>query len=433
VRAGRIAGDAGVKLATTIQDPVPQPPPSKPAATALGILAMLSFCHLLNDMMQSVLPAIYPMLKGRFALDFGQIGIITLTQQLSASVLQPLIGMYTDKRPKPYSLAVGMAFTLAGMVLLSVAGHFYVVLAAAALIGLGSAVFHPESSRIARLASGGRHGFAQSVFQVGGNVGLSLGPLIAAFLVLPRGQASLAWFSLAALLAIAFLGHIGTWYKRSSGTAARSRAQAAVHQAATPRRVTGALAILVVLIFSKYIYLASLTSYYTFYLIERFGVSVQSAQLHLFGFLGAVAVGTLLGGPIGDRIGRRPVILWSIAGALPFTLVLPYADLFWTRILTIVIGLVLASAFSAIVVYAQELVPGRIGMISGLFFGLAFGAGGIGAALLGTLADRTDIVFVYQACSFLPLIGLLGIWLPNNKARPQTQVARHQSQVASNE
>jgi FSR family fosmidomycin resistance protein-like MFS transporter len=415
VRARNGAGDAGVKLATTVQDPIPQPPPSKPASTALGILAMLSFCHLLNDLMQSVLPAIYPMLKGRFALDFGQIGIITLTQQLSASVLQPVIGTYTDKRPKPYSLAVGMGFTLAGMVLLSVAGDFYVVLGAAALIGLGSAVFHPESSRIARLASGGRHGLAQSLFQVGGNVGLSLGPLIAAFLVLPRGQGSLAWFSLAALLAIVFLGYIGTWYKRSIAAPARPRAQAEVHQAARRRRVAGALAILVALIFSKYIYLASLTSYYTFYLIERFGVSVQSAQLHLFGFLAAVAVGTLLGGPIGDRIGRRPVILWSIVGVLPFTLLLPYADLFWTRILTIVIGLILASAFSAIVVYAQELVPGRIGMISGLFFGIAFGAGGIGAAILGTLADRTDIVFVYQVCSFLPLIGLLGIWLPRTQ------------------
>jgi MFS transporter, FSR family, fosmidomycin resistance protein len=416
VRARHVADGAGVKLATRVQDPVPPPAPSSPAPTALGILAVLSFCHLINDMMQSVLPAIYPLLKGRFALDFGQVGIITLTQQLSASVLQPVIGMYTDRRPKPYSLAIGMGFTLAGMVLLSAASHFYVVLAAAALIGLGSAVFHPESSRIARLASGGRHGFAQSLFQVGGNVGLSLGSLIAAFVVLPLGQASLAWFALAALLAIVFLGHIGTWYKRSIAAAPRARAQAALHQAA-PRRVAGALAILVALIFSKYIYLASLTSYYTFYLIERFGVSVQSAQLHLFGFLGAVAVGTLLGGPIGDRIGRRPVILWSIVGVLPFTLLLPYADLFWTRILTIVIGLVLASAFSAIVVYAQELVPGRIGMISGLFFGLAFGAGGIGAAVLGTVADRTDIVFVYQACSFLPLIGLLGVWLPNNRAR----------------
>ncbi len=427
MRARNVESDPGVKAATTVQDPAPQPPSSSPAPTALGILAVLSVCHLINDMMQSVLPAIYPLLKGRFALDFGQVGIITLTQQLSASVLQPVIGMYTDRRPKPYSLAVGMGFTLAGMVLLSVAGHFYVVLAAAALIGLGSAVFHPESSRIARLASGGRHGLAQSLFQVGGNVGLSLGPLIAAFLVLPRGQASLAWFSLAALLAIVFLGHIGAWYKRNLATTARSRAQAVLHQAATPRHVASALAILVALIFSKYIYLASLTSYYTFYLIERFGVSVQSAQLHLFGFLGAVAVGTLLGGPIGDRIGRRPVILWSIVGVLPFTLVLPYADLFWTRILTIVIGLVLASAFSAIVVYAQELVPGRVGMISGLFFGLAFGAGGIGAALLGTLADRTDIVFVYQVCSFLPLIGLLGWWLPNKKA----QVTRRKAQGSS--
>jgi len=387
------------------------PAPRKAPATAFGILAALSFCHLLNDMMQSVLPAIYPLLKGTFALDFGQVGIITLTQQLSASLLQPVIGTYTDRRPKPYSLAIGMGFTLAGMVMLSVAGHFYAVLVAAALIGLGSAVFHPESSRIARLASGGRHGFAQSLFQVGGNAGLSLGPLIAAFVVLPRGQSSLAWFSLAALLAIAFLGHVGTWYKRTGAAVARPRSSSA-HAVAAPRGVAVALAILVALIFSKYIYLASLTSYYTFYLISRFGVPVQSAQLHLFLFLAAVAAGTLLGGPIGDRIGRRPVILWSILGVLPFTLLLPYADLFWTRILTAVIGVVLASAFSAIVVYAQELVPGRIGMISGLFFGLAFGAGGIGAAALGALADRTDIVFVYRVCAFLPFIGILALWLP---------------------
>jgi FSR family fosmidomycin resistance protein-like MFS transporter len=387
------------------------PAPRKAPATAFGILAALSFCHLLNDMMQSVLPAIYPLLKGTFALDFGQVGIITLTQQLSASLLQPVIGTYTDRRPKPYSLAIGMGFTLAGMIMLSVAGHFHAVLVAAALIGLGSAVFHPESSRIARLASGGRHGFAQSLFQVGGNAGLSLGPLIAAFVVLPRGQSSLAWFSLAALLAIVFLGHVGTWYKRTGAAIARPRSSSA-HAVAAPRGVAVALAILVALIFSKYVYLASLTSYYTFYLISRFGVPVQSAQLHLFLFLAAVAAGTLLGGPIGDRIGRRPVILWSILGVLPFTLLLPYADLFWTRILTAVIGVVLASAFSAIVVYAQELVPGRIGMISGLFFGLAFGAGGIGAAALGALADRTDIIFVYRVCAFLPFIGILALWLP---------------------
>ncbi len=400
-------------LATKVPDPQrPPDAPRKPASAALGILAALSFCHLLNDMMQSVLPAVYPLLKGRFALDFGQVGIITLTQQLSASVLQPIIGMYTDRRPKPYSLAIGMGFTLAGMVMLSVAGHFYAVLVAAALIGLGSAVFHPESSRIARLASGGRHGFAQSLFQVGGNTGLSLGPLIAAFVVVPRGQSSLAWFSLAALLAIAFLWHVGTWYKRTGAAVAKPQSPSVRRGAFASRGAPAALAILVVLIFSKYIYLASLTSYYTFYLISRFGVSVQSAQLHLFLFLGAVAVGTLVGGPIGDRIGRRPVILWSILGVLPFTLLLPYADLFWTRILTVIIGVVLASAFSAIVVFAQELVPGRVGTISGLFFGLAFGAGGIGAAALGALADRTDIVFVYRACAFLPVIGILAVWLP---------------------
>ena len=391
---------------------VETPAPRTAPATAFGILAALSFCHLLNDMMQSVLPAIYPMIKGTLALDFGQVGIITLTQQLSASLLQPVIGTYTDRRPKPYSLAIGMGFTLAGMVMLSVAGHFYAVLVAAALIGLGSAVFHPESSRIARLASGGRHGFAQSLFQVGGNTGLSLGPLIAAFVVVPRGQSSLAWFSLAALLAIAFLWHVGTWYKRMGAAVAKPQSPSVRRGALASGGVPVALAILVVLIFSKYIYLASLTSYYTFYLISRFGVSVQSAQLHLFLFLGAVAVGTLLGGPIGDRIGRRPVILWSIIGVLPFTLLLPYANLFWTRILTVVIGVVLASAFSAIVVFAQELVPGRVGTISGLFFGLAFGAGGIGAAALGALADRTDIVFVYRVCAFLPVIGILAVWLP---------------------
>ena len=388
------------------------PARSSTSTTALGILTTLSFCHLLNDMMQSLLPAIYPILKTAFSLDFGQIGMITLTNQVTASLLQPVIGLYTDRYPKPYSLAIGMGFTLVGMLLLAVAPHYYTVLVAAALVGLGSSIFHPESSRLARLASGGRHGFAQSLFQVGGNAGSSFGPLLAAFIVLPHGQGSIAWFSLAALLAMAFLWHVGTWYKASGAAVPSRRMAAVVHSSLSRRQVTTALVILLALIFSKYVYLASLTSYYTFYLINRFHLSVQSAQIHLFLFLGAVAAGTMIGGPVGDRVGRRHVILWSILGVLPFTLALPYANLFWTRVLTIVIGVVLASAFSAIVVYAQELVPGRVGMIAGLFFGIAFGTAGIGAAALGQLADHTSIFFVYHVCAFLPIIGALAFWLP---------------------
>ena len=380
--------------------------------TAFEILAALSFCHLLNDMMQSLIPAIYPILKENLRLDFTQVGLITLVLQLTGALLQPVIGFYSDRRPRAYALAAGMGFSLAGMILLSRAGSFAMVLAAASLIGLGSSVFHPESSRIARAASGGRHGFAQSLFQVGGNVGASLGPLLAAFVVLPRGQSSIAWFSLAALVAIAFLLRVGSWYKETGAThAARSTAPAG-HGAVSSRRVVTAIAILLALLFSKFIYLASLGSYYTFYLISRFHLSVQSAQIHLFVFLGAVAAGTIIGGPVADRIGRRQVILASILGVLPFTLVLPYANLFWTRILTVIIGMVLASAFSVIVVYAQELMPGRVGMIAGLFFGVAFGISGIGAAALGALADRTDIFFVYRLCSYLPAIGVLALWLP---------------------
>ena len=380
--------------------------------TAFDILAALSFCHLLNDMMQSLIPAIYPILKQNFDLNFTQVGLITLVLQLTGALLQPVIGFYSDRRPRPYALATGMGFTLAGMILLSRAGNFPMVLAAASLVGLGSSVFHPESSRIARAASGGRHGFAQSLFQVGGNVGSSLGPLLAAFVVLPRGQSSIAWFSLAALVAIAFLFHVGSWYEGSGAMHAARGAASARHGAVSSRQVVTAIAILLALLFSKFIYLASLGSYYTFYLISRFHLSVQSAQIHLFLFLGAVAGGTIVGGPVGDRIGRRQVILWSILGVLPFTLALPYANLFWTRILSIVIGMVLASAFSVIVVYAQELMPGRVGMVAGLLFGVAFGISGIGAAALGALADRTDIFFVYRLCSYLPAIGVLALWLP---------------------
>ncbi len=376
------------------------------------ILASLSFCHLLNDLMQSLLPSIYPMLKLTFGLSFRQIGLITLVNQITASLLQPVIGAYTDRRPQPYSLAIGMAFTLGGMLLLGFGPRFEAVLGAAALIGLGSAVFHPESSRIARLASGGRHGLAQAFFQVGGNVGSAIGPLLAAFFVLPYGRTSIAWFALTALVGIAFLWNVGNWYKQTGVFNPASPSQPVVRAPLNRRQTHTALALLLGLIFSKYIYLASFGSYYTFYLISRFNLSVRSAQIHLFLFLGAVAAGTIFGGPIGDRFGRRRVILWSILGVLPFSLALPYVGLFWTRMLSVVIGLILASAFSAIIVYAQELVPGRVGTISGLFFGFAFGIAGIGAAVLGELADRTSIATVYLVCSYLPMIGVLGFWLP---------------------
>ncbi|HKE48727.1 MAG TPA: MFS transporter [Rhodanobacteraceae bacterium] len=372
---------------------------------------MLSFCHLLNDMIQSLLPAIYPLLKDTFRLDFGQIGLITLTFQVTASLLQPVVGIYTDRKSMPYSLAIGMGFTLAGLLLLSHAPNFPLLLLAAALIGSGSSVFHPESSRVARMASGGQHGLAQSLFQVGGNVGSAIGPLLAAFIVMPRGQTSVTWFAIFALLAIALLTRIGSWYR--AHIPAHRKAHASTRKATLPRRtIVVTMLILGLLIFSKYFYLASLSSYYTFYLMQKFGVTAQSAQLHLFVFLGAVAAGTLAGGPIGDRIGRRYVIWGSILGVLPFTLLLPHANLFWTTILTVIIGLVLASAFSAIIVYAQELVPGRTGVISGIFYGFAFGMGGLGAAVLGEIADHIGIEAVYGICAFLPAIGLLAWFLP---------------------
>ncbi|HUR95147.1 MAG TPA: MFS transporter [Gemmatimonadales bacterium] len=385
-----------------------------PPATALPVLFAISFCHLLNDMMQALLPAMYPMLKTAYALDFAQIGLITLTFQLTASLLQPLIGLYTDHHPKPYSLMAGMGFTLFGLLSLSVTRSYPGLLLSAGLVGLGSAVFHPESSRVARMASGGRHGFAQSLFQVGGNTGSAIGPLVAAFVVLPRGQRSVAWFSVAALLAITVLWKVGAWYQRHRRAAAALRAGAGRgHPTLSPGQVRLALVVLIVLIFSKYIYLTSITSYYTFYLIHHFGIGVQSAQLHLFAFLGAVAAGTIVGGPVGDRFGRKLVIWCSILGVLPFTLALPYVDLFWTGVLSVLIGFILASAFSAILVYAQELVPGKVGMISGLFFGFAFGTAGIGAAALGELADHTSIELVYHLCAYLPVLGLLTAWLPD--------------------
>ena len=383
-----------------------------PAGPAYAILGAISFAHLLNDLIQSLLPAIYPLLKSRYALDFGQIGLVTLTFQLTAYLLQPVVGLYTDKRPLPYSLSLGMASTLCGLLLLAEAGGFGTLLLASALVGTGSAVFHPESSRVARMASGGQHGLAQSVFQVGGNLGSAAGPLLAAFIVVPHGQGSVAWFSLAALLAMAVLWAVGSWYGRRILARRTARATPAVAPL-PPRRTAIAVCVLLVLIFSKYFYMAALGSYYTFYLIETFGVSVQHAQLLLFVFLGAVAMGVLLGGPIGDRIGRKRVIWFSILGTLPFSLALPHMNLVWTAVLTVPIGLVLASAFSAILVYAQELLPGRIGTVSGLFFGFAFGMGGLGAALLGELADHTSIRFVYQVCAWLPAIGVLAVLLPD--------------------
>ena len=386
--------------------------------TTFSILAAISFCHLLNDMMQSLLPALYPMLKGSYQLSFGQIGLLTFTYQITASLLQPVIGMFTDRSPRPYSLSVGMGFTLAGLVLLGFAGNYPLLLLAAALVGTGSSVFHPESSRVARMASGGRHGLAQSVFQVGGNVGSAVGPLVAAFIVLPRGQSSVAWFSCAALLGMFVLFNVGHWYKLHGIARLKPRVVGGKAEAAPQRKqVIIGISVLLALVFSKYFYLASLSSYYTFYLISRFNVSVQTAQLYLFIFLAAVALGTIVGGPLGDRFGRKYVIWWSILGVLPFTLLLPYANLFWAAILTVPIGMILASAFPAIVVYAQELMPGKTGTVAGLFFGFAFGMGGIGAAVLGKLADAFSIAFVYQICAYLPLIGLLAAFLPNVEKR----------------
>jgi len=398
---------------------------SPPVSTALRVILAISAGHLLNDTTQSLLPAIYPLLKTELGLTFSQIGLITLAFQLTASLLQPLVGIYTDHRPQPFSLAAGMVFTLVGLVLLSIAGTFGAVLVAAALVGIGSSVFHPEASRVARMASGGRHGFAQSLFQVGGNAGSALGPLLAALVVARRGQAQIAWFVVLPLLAIALLLRVGRWYRtrlqltHAYGAARKPALSAPISRA----RVIATLAVLGALIFSKYFYLASLTSYYTFFLIHRFQVSVREAQLYLFLFLAAVAAGTIIGGPVGDRIGRKYVIWGSILGVAPFTLALPYANLFWTAALTVVIGVVLASAFSAIIVYAQELLPSRVGLISGIFFGFAFGMGGLGSAVLVRLADHTGIDYVYHVCSFLPLIGLLTVFLPHVEQHAKPSIA----------
>jgi FSR family fosmidomycin resistance protein-like MFS transporter len=381
--------------------------------TVFAILVAISVSHLLNDTIQSLIPAIYPILKDEFRLDFGQIGLITLAFQLTASVLQPMVGLYTDKHPKPFSLAIGMGFTLSGLLLLSMAWSYPVLLVSVALVGVGSSVFHPEASRVARMASGGRHGLAQSLFQVGGNAGSAIGPLLAAFIVLPNGQRSIAWFSAVAVLGIAILGRVGFWYQAKRRVASQSGARARTMPELPRHVVVRSIAILAALCFSKFFYMAALSSYYTFYLMETFQIDVKEAQLYLFVFLGAVAVGTIAGGPVGDRFGRKFVIWLSILGTLPFSLALPYANLFWTAVLSVIIGLILSSAFSAIIVYAQELVPGKVGMIAGLFFGFAFGMGGIGAAVLGELADLTSITFVYRLCAFLPAIGLLTVFLPD--------------------
>ena len=381
----------------------------------MAVLFAISCGHLLNDSVQSLLPALYPLLKASLHLNFAQVGLITLTFQLTASLLQPFIGVYTDHHPKPYSLAGGMIFTLVGVVLFSVANTFELVLFSAALLGLGSSIFHPEASRVARMASGGRHGFAQSLFQVGGNTGSALGPLLAALIIAHGGQSRIAWFMILPLLGIGLLGRVGRWYRnRLAHLHANPASHSASAQPAFSKgRVIMTITILAVLVFSKMFYLTSISSYYTFYLIDKFHVGVRSAQLHLFLFLASTAAGTFIGGPVGDRIGRKYVIWVSILGVAPFTLLLPYANLFWCATLTVVIGLVLSSAFSAIVVYAQELIPNRVGLIAGIFFGLAFGSAGIGSALLGRLADHTSINYVFHVCAFLPLIGLLTAFLPH--------------------
>jgi FSR family fosmidomycin resistance protein-like MFS transporter len=387
-------------------------PPGK--RTAYRVLSAISFSHFLNDMIQSLILAIYPLLKGTFHLTFAQIGLITLTYQVTASLLQPMVGYYTDRRPKPYSLASGMGCTLVGLLVLATAQNYHMLLFAAATVGAGSSVFHPESSRVARMASGGRHGLAQSIFQVGGNTGSAMGPLLAAWIIIPRGQKSVAWFSLAALLAISVLLKVGGWYKRrQESIGPRQRTHTGLHPTLPTRTIVRTLLVLLVLIFSKFFYLSSLSSYYLFYLMHRFHLSVQSAQVHLFAFLFAVAMGTVMGGPIGDRVGRKRVIWFSILGAAPFALAMPYANLAWTGVLAFIIGLILASAFSAILVFAQELIPGKVGTVSGLFFGLAFGMAGIGAAVLGKLADRYGIEFVYHVCSYLPLLGVFTAFLPD--------------------
>ncbi len=391
--------------------------------TVYSILFTISFTHLLNDMLQSVIPAIYPLLKDDFHLSFTEIGLITFTFQLTASLLQPFVGHYTDKTPRPYSLAIGMSFSLTGLILLAFASSFLAILVAVSLIGMGSSVFHPESSRVAHLASGGKKGLAQSIFQLGGNAGAAIGPLLAALIVVPYGQFNIIWFAFIAILGIVVLLKVGTWYKGHLATKSRNRPVAlpASHKALSKAKVITSLGILLVLIFSKYFYMASMSSYFTFYLIDKFHVTVQQSQIYLFIFLASVAAGTLLGGALGDRFGRKYIIWISILGAAPFTLLLPYANLFWCGVLSVIIGLIISSAFSAILVYATELVPGKVGMIAGLFFGFAFGMGGLGSAVLGKLADITSVGYVFKVCAFLPLIGIVTGFLPDIEQRKMSK------------
>ena len=403
----------------TLTKPISAPRRRTTADTVYPILLLISVTHLLNDMMQSVIPAVYPLLKAKFGFSFAQIGLITLVFQMTSSILQPFVGRYADRHPRPYSLAAGMCFTLAGLFALALAPGFAPILLAVALIGWGSSIFHPESSRVAQLASGGRKGLAQSIFQVGGNAGSAMGPLLAALIVIPFGQVSIGWFALAALLAIFILVKIGHWYRRQLAAAARKSAVAAVTAAhgLSKRKIRTAFVILGVLVFSKYFYIASMTNYFTFFLMDKFAVSVQGAQYCLFAFLAASAAGTFIGGPLGDRIGRKYVIWGSILGAAPFTLMLPYVGLVWTIALAVVIGLVISSAFSAILVYATDLMPGKVGMIAGVFFGLMFGLGGLGSAFFGWLADRTSIEFIFQISTLLPLLGVITGFLPDVESR----------------
>ncbi|MFV0932928.1 MFS transporter [Pseudomonas jessenii] len=401
---------------TTLSSPSPTASVASQASPlVMRVIGACALAHLINDLIQAVLPSIYPMLKASYGLSFTQVGLITLTFQLTASLLQPWIGFYTDRHPKPWLLPAGMVCTLIGILMLSMVGSFPAILVASALVGVGSSTFHPETSRVARLASGGRYGLAQSTFQVGGNAGSAFGPLLAAAIIIPYGQGNVAWFGLFAVFAILVQYGLSRWYRNHLNLFKLKQGSKATH-GLSKRRVTFALVVLALLVFSKYFYMASFTSYFTFYLIEKFDLSVASSQLYLFLFLGAVAAGTFFGGPIGDRIGRKQVIWFSILGAAPFTLALPYVDLFWTGVLSMIIGFILASAFSAIVVFAQELVPGNVGMIAGVFFGLMFGFGGIGAALLGHLADIHGIEYVYTLCSFLPLLGILTILLPSSRS-----------------
>ena len=416
---------AGVGAARATAASAPSVSTASANSTTFAVILSLSFCHLLNDMMQSLVPALYPILKESYALSFGQVGLITLAFQCTASMLQPLVGLYTDRKPQPYSLMVGMGFTLVGLLMMSQANTYPLILLAAALIGMGSSVFHPEASRVARMAAGGRYGLAQSLFQVGGNMGSAAGPLLAAFIVVPRGQQSIVWFSGAALIAMTVLFQVGGWYSRrrvAQKPAMRGKAAAAGSTQMLPRaRVMGAVVVLVALLFSKNVYSASLGSYFTFYLISKFGVEVQTAQFYLFAFLVGIVAGTIAGGAVGDKVGRIPVMWFSILGALPFALMLPYANLFWTGVLAVTVAMIMASAFSAILVYAQELLPGRVGLVAGMFFGFSFGLGGLGAAALGQLADLTSIETVYRATPFLLLLGLLTAFLPRQPGEPRNR------------